>query len=163
MTRCVIAVLLLVPLTARGDTPVKAQPWPFDVIRLRNGAVLRGLILDSDEQRVRFQCVHRQPGRPTVSFPTVIKTGEIDRIERLPADQRAVLKAHLEGLERSTPEGEKERMEGLALEETKGGWRYTSDYFTLTSNAPEEIVRRAALRLEQIYVAYSRYLPPRHK
>src|SRR5205085_3434050 len=67
------------------------------------------------------------------------------------------------GLERSTPEGEKERMEGLALEETKGGWRYTSDYFTLTSNAPEEIVRRAALRLEQIYVAYSRYLPPRHK
>src|SRR5262249_23566806 len=62
-----------------------------------------------------------------------------------------------------------ERMEGLALQEVpwgnqpKGGWRYTSDFFTLTSNAPEEIVRRSALRLEQIYVAYSRYLPPRHK
>src|SRR5262249_5623172 len=121
------------------------------------------------EQRVRFQCVQRQPGRPTVSFPTVIGRGEIDLIERLPADQRAVLQAHLQELERSTPEGEKERMEGLALQEVpwgnkpKGGWCYTSDLFTLTSNAPEEIVRRSALRLEQIYVAYSRYLPPRHK
>jgi hypothetical protein len=168
MRRCLLLVAL-VPAVLRADTPAKSQPWPFDVIRLRNGAVLRGLIVESDETRVRFQCVHRHPGRPTVSFPTVISRGEIDQIERLPAEQRAVLQAHLQDLERSTPEGEKLRMEGLDLQEVpwgtqpRGGWRYSSDFFTLTSNAPEEIVRRAALRLEQIYVAYSRYLPPRHK
>src|SRR6266567_6915756 len=170
MRRCLMFLAFaLAPAVVRADTPAKAQPWPFDIIRLRNGAVLRGLILDSDETRVRFQCVHRHPGRPTVSFPTVIGKGEIDQIERLPAEQRQILQAHLQDLERSTPEGEKERMEGLDLQEVpwgtqpRGGWRYSSDFFTLTSNAPEEIVRRAALRLEQIYVAYARFLPARHQ
>jgi hypothetical protein len=167
--RSLLTALVMVPLPLRADTPAKTQEWPFDVIRLRNGAVLRGLILESDESRVRLQCVHRHPGRPTVSFPTVIGRGEIDEIKRLSAEQRVVLQAHLQELERSTPEGEKERMEGLVLQDVpwggkaNGGKRYSSDYFTLTSDAPEEIVRRAALRLEQIYVAYSRYLPPRHK
>src|SRR5262249_49161959 len=114
MHRCLLLLALaLAPAVLRADTPAKAHPWPFDVIRLRNGAVLRGLILESDESRIRFQCVHRHPGRPTVSFPTVISRGEIDQIERLTTEQRTVLQARLQELERSTPEGEKERMEGL--------------------------------------------------
>src|SRR5215470_4531199 len=97
--RCCLILLALAPATVCADTPAKSQPWPFDVILLRNGAVLRGLILDSDEGRVRFQCVHRHPGRPTVSFPTVISRGEIDKIERLTAEQRVVLQARLQELE----------------------------------------------------------------
>src|SRR5262249_17329981 len=38
---------------------------------------------------------------------------------------------------------------------------YTSAHFVLISNAREDIVRRVAVRLEQIYQAYARYLPPR--
>src|SRR5205823_444764 len=37
-----------------------------------------------------------------------------------------------------------------------------STWFVLQSDAPEEIVRRAAFRLEQVYAAYERFLPPRH-
>src|SRR5438876_856841 len=74
-----------------AEPPAGPQPWPFDIILLRNGAVLKGLILDSTEQKIKFQQVHRHPGRATVSIPTVIDRGEIDRIERLPAEQRAIL------------------------------------------------------------------------
>src|SRR5262249_50172149 len=38
---------------------------------------------------------------------------------------------------------------------------FQSTHFTLESNAPEDIVRRAAVQLEQIYAAYTRFLPPR--
>ncbi len=40
-------------------------------------------------------------------------------------------------------------------------FRYSSSHFVLISDAREDIVRRAAVRLEQIYAAYSRFLPPR--
>jgi hypothetical protein len=38
--------------------------------------------------------------------------------------------------------------------------RYDSDHFTLISNAPDEITGRAAVRLEQLFAAFRRYLPP---
>jgi len=168
--RSLLFALLLPFATAlRADSPPKPAPWPMEVVQLRNGAILKGLVLDADERVVRFQCVHRHPGRATVSFATVINRAEIARLDRLPPEQRLVLQTRLQELEQNTPQGELERMQGLDLQEIPWGakrtvgWRYTSEFFTLTSNAPEEIVRRAALRLEQIYVAYSRYLPPRHK
>ena len=40
---------------------------------------------------------------------------------------------------------------------------YTSDHFELISNARADIVRRAAVRLEQIYAAYTHFLPPRRR
>ena len=38
--------------------------------------------------------------------------------------------------------------------------RYDSDYFSLVSGASEEVTRRAAVRVEQIYTAFARFLPP---
>jgi hypothetical protein len=165
---CLVAFGLIVG-RVDADTPADPAPWPFEVVVLRNGAVLKGLILDSNERTIKFQCVQRHPGRATVSFPSVIDRAEIERIVPLGLKQRTELQAHLQDLEQSSAQGEKERMEGIELEaipwngKPASAWRYNSEYFTLTSNAPEEIVRRAAVRLEQIYVAYSRYLPPRHK
>jgi hypothetical protein len=43
------------------------------------------------------------------------------------------------------------------------GWRHQAILFTLESNAPEETFRRVAYHLEQIYTAYTRFLPPRHE
>jgi hypothetical protein len=39
--------------------------------------------------------------------------------------------------------------------------RFESTHFILDSNAPEDVVRRAAVQLEQVYAAYARFLPPR--
>jgi hypothetical protein len=40
--------------------------------------------------------------------------------------------------------------------------RYESEQFVLVSGAADEVTRRAAVRLEQIYAAFARLLPPRY-
>src|SRR5262245_55469475 len=113
-----IATVLLAGEPLRADPPAAAKSWPFDIILLRNGAVLKGLILETTEQKIKFQQVHRHPGRATVLPPPwTVDRGEIDRIERLSPEQRAILQGHLQELEQNSPQAEKERMEGLDLEE----------------------------------------------
>ena len=171
MHRClaIAGLLLLGTNLSRADDPSAAQPWSFDTITLKNGTVLKGLILESSDSSIKIQCVLRQAGRPTVTLHTAVQRAEIVQVDRLKAPQREQLQARLLELEQNTPQGEKARMEGLNLEEIawagqpKGGLRYKSDYFTLESNAPEDIVRRSALRLEQIFAAYAVYLPSRFK
>lgn len=171
MRRVVRVLLTLLILTAtavgpRADTPTV---WKFESVHLKNGSVLLGLVTEETPQQIRFQNVRRAAGRPTVIIHTTFKRSEIAKVEKLPEDEHKKLEEHVQDLEQNTPQGEKERMGGLELKlvawglNPKGGWRYESDHFTLLSDAPEEIVRRAALRLEQIYGAYARFLPPRHK
>lgn len=40
-------------------------------------------------------------------------------------------------------------------------WRYRGEAFTLSSRASEELTRRCVMRLEQMFAAYRRVLPPR--
>lgn len=160
------AVALCAPSLA--DPPAARVDWKFDQVHLKNGAILKGLISEETDALIRFHNVRRKPGRATVVFFTTIRVHEISKVERLDPDNRRKLQAHLKELEEDTPQAERERMEVLTLEivpwgqDPKGGRRYVSDHFVLTSGAPEEIVRRAAVRLEQIYTAYARYLPPLH-
>jgi hypothetical protein len=89
---------------------------------------------------------------------------DVAGIEKLSDEDRAVLKAKLDEI---NPEAEAHRIEKLDLKpvdwlgKKDGGLRYDSDYFSLISDAPEEVVRRAAYRLENVYAAYASYLPPR--
>ncbi|MFL5342166.1 MAG: DUF1570 domain-containing protein [Gemmataceae bacterium] len=166
-------VLLLCAALARADNPAptQAQAWKFDVVTLKTNPprVLVGLLGDETPRGVRFRVVQRNPGRPTLIFPTLLKRDEIAQIVRLGEEDRKLLQERIQEIEQNAPEAEKERLGALELQpivwagKPGAGWRYTSDYFDLSSNAPEEIVRRAALRLEQIYTAYSRLLPPRHQ
>ena len=153
--------------TADDEKPPPVE-WKFDVLYHRNGAVFRGVILEESPAGVRFQNVRRQAGRPTVVFSTTFARGEIARIEKLSDADRAALRARLEEID-SSGQSERQRMEQLELEPVAwggrpgGGRRYQSDYFTLESDAREGVVRLTAVRLEQIYAAYARYLSPRAK
>src|SRR5262249_6031011 len=68
-----------------------------------------------------------------------------------------------------TGQGERLRMNDLDLQAVswgqnpRGGLRYRGEYFVLESNAREDILRRTAIRLEDIYTAYSLRLPPRRR
>src|SRR5262245_7585100 len=158
-------VCLLFAFMAAADP---TSNWKFDTLRLKNGSVLRGLILEETPTHIRFQNVRRHPGRATVIFTTLLARTEIDRSEKLSEADRQTLKTRLDELDPSR-EGERQRMEQLELR--KAAWegkpeaalRYDSEHFSLSSNAAEDIVRRCAVRLEQIYTAYTRFLPPRHK
>ncbi len=160
---------LAIVVLAWAALPAPAAPpgdWPLDTLKLKSGASHHGLILEEAPQAVRFQIVRRFPGRPTVWFTCVFRHNEIERLEKVTAEDRVAVRAKLLELD---PAAEARRMEKLDLkpcpwgDKTAGGLRYDSDFFSLSSDAPEEIVRRAAYRLENVYAAYAGFLPPRHR
>jgi hypothetical protein len=155
--------ILYLPSVTRGQ-----DDWKYDILRLKNGTIVQGLLLRETSSQVIFQSVRRPPGSRTIVITTTYQRDEVAEIDKLNDKDREVLIARLKARD---PEGkvEKTQMEALVLEpaawgkDPKGGLSYSSDHFLLVSNAKEEIVRRAAVRLEQIYAAYTRFLPPRRK
>jgi hypothetical protein len=149
--------LLFLPRAAGDD-------WRFDVLVLKNGATFPGLLVKESPLQIEFKPIRRQPGSPTVVIWTVFYPSQIKTIQRLDASERRRLIERLKALD---PNAEVLQMERLKLEPLlwghgdAEGFRYSSNHFVLISNAREDIVRRAAVRLEQIYAAYARFLPPR--
>src|SRR5437667_4908190 len=82
------AVFIAIQFAARADEP---GAWKFDQVRLKNGNVFRGLILEETPAFVRFQDVRQRPGRPTVLFYTTFARSEIDSINALEDAERAQL------------------------------------------------------------------------
>ncbi|WP_020468338.1 DUF1570 domain-containing protein [Zavarzinella formosa] len=163
--RLAILILAWAAISAPAGPP-GVNDWPFDTLKLKNGIVHKGLILEEAPLAVRFQIVRRFPGRPTVWFTCVFRHNEIEKIEKITAEDRVAVKAKLVELD---PAAEARRMEKMDLKSCDwggkkgGGLRYDSDYFSLLSDAPEEIIRRAAYRLENVYAAYAGFLPPRYR
>ncbi len=164
----IIGGAFVVAALAAGADPVGSGPaWAFDEVALTNGARFQGLILNETSAGIDFQVVRRPPGRPTVTLTTFFPRREVAEVKRLSAADRAALKERLAELD---PTGAGERQREEALELRPADWlgrsgaakRYDSEQFVLVSGAPEEVTRRAAVRLEQIYAAFARVRPPRH-
>jgi hypothetical protein len=159
----VLLAILVVPAVA---APPATTDWPLDVLKLKNGVVHKGLLLDEGPSGVRFKIVGRAPGRPTVTLVVRFAQNEVAKLEKLSDDDREVLATKLKEIDAS-PEVEARRLEKLELkrvdwlDKKDAGLRYDSDRFSLISDAPEEVVRRAAYRLENVYAAYARFMPPR--
>ncbi len=166
-------VLSLVAFVAAlaGSASAPAQPapvlsnWPFDEITLKNGAKFQGLLLVELPDTIEFRSVYRLPGRPTVTLTTAFSKSEIAKTKWLSKEDREVLKEKLADLDPSG-EGERKRMESLELVaanwpgKTGGARQYDSEHFTLVCTGTEELTRRSSVRLEQIYTAFARFLPP---
>lgn len=140
--------------------------WKTDELVLATGAVVPGLLADDSPAGIRFVWVVRRPGRPTVTYTSVYARHEVKEIRRLSDADRAALREKLAELD-AAKGGERQRIDELVLapadwlgQPGKAVW-YTSEQFTLLSAAPEEVTRRAAVRLEQIHTAYTRFFPPR--
>jgi hypothetical protein len=145
--------------------PPGATAWPFDEITLSNGATYQGLILSESPTEILFQSVRRPPGKPSFTLTSKYSRHDVAMIKRLTDADRAILRERLAELDLDGS-GERRRMEALELVPT--AWlgkpgaarRYDSEHFILISDAPEEVARRGAVRLEQIYTAFARFLPP---
>ena len=164
---CILALCAcaLVAATPDGQAgPVFEDDWHYDLIITRSGKVFRGLLVAETPECVKFWRIVRSPGRPTRRMFWSYETADIARIERLGAQQHQVLEARVQALD---PDHEKQCLEKLNLlpmvwdAQPGGGLSYRSDYFLLVSDAPEEIVRRAAFRLDRIYAALASAMPPR--
>jgi hypothetical protein len=87
-------------------------------------------------------------------------------LKKLSDPDRLALREKLAGLDQDGA-GERTRMDALEL--APADWpgkpgaakRYASDQFVLVSGASDEITRRAAVRLEQVYTAFGRFFRPR--
>jgi hypothetical protein len=166
-----IRIVGLILLASASVVVAQAPPlsswsnWSFDELILANGNQVQGLILSEEPDGVWFQSVSRLPGRPTVTLTSFYTRQEIARINRLSLINRLLLHRRLAELD-PTGEGEQARMESLELVvipwagQADAGRRYDSDYFVLESSGSEELTRRSAVRLEQIYTAFRRFLPP---
>jgi hypothetical protein len=163
----VLTTLLVAALSLAA--PPGGDDWKYDVVRLKSGTSLKGLIVKETRGEIVLCRVSRKPGAYTVVIVCTIDRKELDHLERLDDKEREVLKARLDALD-PTGSGEVQRMTALTLE--SGDWGkngkgqarvYKSEHFELESNASEDVVRRVAVRLEHVYAAYTRYLPPRQQ
>jgi hypothetical protein len=166
MTAPLIAILLAgSPSVGQGPLAATAE-WKLDELIASNGARYKGIVLEETAKGVRFRVVRRPPGRATVTLTSFFNAKEIERIVKITDAERQTVKAKLAELD-PTGAGERKRMDGLDLTTTEwlgtpdAAKRYDADQFILVSSASEEITRRAAVRLEQIFTAYARFLPPR--
>jgi hypothetical protein len=161
---CAALLGLALPLAAEPAAPTGA--WKLEVLHLKNGRTVRGLVVSETPATVQFQDVRQSPGRPTHTFFTRYARDEVESIERLSPKEHEQLAARVQGLD---PEGKGVKKWELELELKPAPWgkqpagalAYRAEHFVLISDAREDIVRRAAVRLEQIYGAYARFLPPR--
>ncbi|HEY1192311.1 MAG TPA: hypothetical protein VGE74_32100 [Gemmata sp.] len=159
-------LVLLGTATAQPDAqPPGLSQWPFDEVTLTNGSELRGLVLVELPDGIEFRSVSRPPGRPTVTLTSFLSNKEIAKVKKMTDKERALLKEKLAELD-PTGEGERKRMESLELvpadwpQKPGAAKMYDSDHFVLVSTGSEELTRRSAVRLEQIYTAFARFLPP---
>src|SRR5262249_2092207 len=151
-----LPVLVLAPLAAAQPAPPGASAWPMDEIVLNNGARFHGLILSENPTQYRMRPVRRPPGNPTTRLTTNFNRQDVLFVNKLNDADRAALRERLADLD---PDGAGERRRMEAVELASVGWlgkpdgakRYDSDYFSLVSSASEEVTRRAAVRLEQVY------------
>jgi hypothetical protein len=182
------AAWLLGPALAAGAAALLAAPppgdddWKYDIIHLKSGEDLRGLVVESDDAHVLVRKVVRKPGAATLVFTEDFKRTAVDHMDLLDADDRDVLSRRLQALVRERealdaqlrlldPDASKgELASGDPLELKPAPWpadpkakalAYQSADFRLVSTAREEVVRLAAIHLEQVYAAYARLLPPR--
>jgi hypothetical protein len=167
-------MLRAIPLLLLLSAPLAAQPpgptgdWPMDEIKSKYGGVYRGLILDETAEGTKFRIVRRLPGRPTVTLTTTFTAAETEKVTRLGDDDRKRLRERLTALD-ADEAGDRERLAAIAFTPTdwlgkeKGARKYEADQFVIVSGAADDITRSAAVRLEKIYTAYTRLLPPRHQ
>jgi hypothetical protein len=165
--RSAFVLILCIPVAGIGQpgAPAGFSNWPFDELTLKNGAKFQGLLLSESPDGVEFRSVYRLPGRPTVTLTSSFSRGEIASIKRLSREARKTLEEKLEELD-PNGEGERKRMESLELsaadwpDRARGARCYESDYFRLVCTGSEELTRRSAVRIEQVYTAFARFLPP---
>ncbi len=187
MNRRMLAVLAAAALTALalaappGSSPGEDE-WKYDVVHLKSGDTVSGLVVEQDARHVYVRSIVRKPGAPTLIFSDDFKRSDVDRIDLLGDEdheqlvkridalvrERDLLASQLKRLDPDASTGQLASGDELKLQPAPWpadpkvkGLTYQSTYFRLTSDARPELVQLVAVNLEQVYAAYVHTLPPR--
>jgi hypothetical protein len=177
-----VTSLTLADIGAAGDAPAPpgTDDWKYDVLHRKQGKPYQGLVVEDAPDHVLIKSVSRKPGSPTVVITEWFPRSEVDHLDLLAEPERALLRGRLRrlALEREqlasrlrASEGRGEEgsdpldLRAVAWPIDPGGQalEYHSTYFRLVSTGRPEVVRLAAVELEQVFTAYARALPPAAK
>jgi Protein of unknown function (DUF1570) len=155
---------------ASADMPGQRTNWNFDVVHLLSGRNVHGLLVEENAAQVVLTPIYWEPGKPLwmPAERNIYARKDIVSIDRLEPVQRQILSRRVAAIQAERAR-QKERLEKLKLKpapwnrSSTGGLCYASTRFVLISNAGENIIRRAATRLEELYAAYENFLPPRRR
>src|SRR3569623_1055958 len=181
MSRSIPLALVLLLASVHAADPPGGDEWKYDVVYRKDGEPLRGLVVEDGPKRVKLYSIWRKPGRPTLVFTEIVPRQEIRRVELLPEADREALRQRLDALKRERAvladhlraldprgKGASKAADTLDFRETTwpgdgkaGALEYRSAYFRLVANTRPELAQLAAIHLEQVYAAYSRFLPPK--
>ncbi len=158
---------------AAGESPAALGPadaleavWPMERIELKDRRSYEGLIDSEDKDLVHMIVVGRPQGKPmyVVVWPIPQRLIVREKTVRLDAAGRAELRRRIGPLIGRT-KIERSREEAVTLGQVQRENRYFHQYrgrwFTLESNADEEITRQIIVRVDQVFTAYRQILPPR--
>src|SRR5262245_17533908 len=91
--------LLAGPLTHAGESP-KTPEWKFDVLLLKDGQTIAGLIVEESKTAIRIKRIERVPGEPTRVFAVeTVERDTIKKLDKLSAEERGQLAARVKALE----------------------------------------------------------------
>src|SRR5713226_6146442 len=69
--------------------------WKYDILHLKNGTVVKGLLVRETGAEIEFKCIRRPPGARSVVVTTTYPAGDVESIEKLGDEDREILKARL--------------------------------------------------------------------
>ena len=151
-------------IVAAEPTVVDGSDWRLEQITLADGKTLSGLIEPLDAAHIEFVSIHRPMGKPMYLIVTPIERSVISTWQRLPDAEHEELRERVRQF-RGRLQIEGRRMEDLTLTGitigAASGWQYRNDWLILESTAEETMTRRAIVRVEQMFTAFRRMLPPR--
>lgn len=179
-----LVLALAASLAALAAQPAAAEDaWQYDVVRLHKGEPLRGLVVEQPDGRIEVICVKRDPGRHAILFRVKLNRRDVAGIDLLPKEARDQLRQRVQTITQNRtsldnplatldPDSKNpvplvgqvvlNRVPWVGPGKHKDdALAYESAHFRLKSNADEKLVRLAALHLEEIFSAYTRFLPPR--
>src|SRR5207248_619937 len=83
-----------------ADVGPGGDDWKYDVVHLKSGDALSGLVVEQDARHVFLRMIVRKPGAPTLIFSDDIKRSEIDHMDLLEDGDRDQLTKRVEALVR---------------------------------------------------------------
>ena len=159
----------------KGNAPSNAESaiWSFDRVELTGGVVYEGLIESESEEFVELLEVRRPRGKPMYLLVRPIERKVVQSMQRLSDADRETLRKRI-GRFLNRASDEEKRLRSLELHEKvaegKTEFRFQGFprdhsakevWFTLVSTADDEATRRAIVRIEQAFVVFRQFFPPR--
>ncbi|MEX0793587.1 MAG: DUF1570 domain-containing protein [Pirellulaceae bacterium] len=147
-----------------ASIPGNLRALPKEKIHLEGDQILEGMVLDQDAGEIEFLEIILPPGRPVYAVIQTFPRQRVRRIETVSAQEKARLEDWVDDFRNRTHYRAREEAEielsEVELEDHKFR-HFTGDRFVLLSQLDEDLTRKLALRVDQVFYAFRHLLPPR--